>query len=108
MFFSGYKELSIDENRHIPVVDFILLKKLITERHASVWELDKQTSRYKKKELEVVTGEDIRNYLLNQILIQGDIKVQYQLTQYGVIFPICPPTVIDDDSLMEDAEQDDM
>ncbi|HMM22391.1 MAG TPA: hypothetical protein PKA10_16840 [Selenomonadales bacterium] len=96
MFFSGYKELSVDENRHIPIIDFILLKRLITDRKAPLWELDKQTGRYKKKELEVLTGQDIQYYLLDQMMLTGDIRVQYQLTQYGVLFPICPPAVIDD------------
>lgn len=95
MFFSGYKELSVDEARHIPIIDFILLRKVITDRKAPVWELDKQTGRYRKEELETVAGEDLRNYFLDQILIKGDIKIQRQLTQYGVVFPICPPAVID-------------
>jgi hypothetical protein len=99
MFFSGYKELLVDESRHIPIIDFILLKKVITDKKAPIWELDKQTGRYRKKELEVVTGEDLRSYFLNQILIQGDIKIQRQPTQYGVIFPICPSALIDYDSL---------
>ena len=99
MFFSGYKELSVDESRHIPIIDFILLKKVITDKKAPIWELDKQTGRYRKKELEVVTGEDLRNYFLNQILIQGDIVIQRQLTQYGVVFPICPSALIDYDYL---------
>ena len=105
MFFSGYKELSVDEHRHIPVIDFILLKKIITERQAPVWELDRKTGLYRKRKQEVLNGEDIREYLINQVLLQGDIKVQYQLTQYGVIFPVCPPAVIDDDFLMENMEQ---
>jgi hypothetical protein len=95
MFFSGYRELSVDENRHIPIIDFILLKMLIADRKVPVWELDRKNGRYKKKELQVSTGEDIQNYLLNQVLLQGDIEIQYQRTQYGVIFPICPPALID-------------
>lgn len=102
MFFSGYKELTVNENRHIPVIDFILLKRLIINRKALVWELEQQTGRYRQKEQEAATGEDIRNYLLNQVQLQGDIKVQHQLTQYGVVFPICPPADIEDDYPPED------
>jgi hypothetical protein len=106
MFFSGYRELSVDENRHIPIIDFILLKMLITDKKAPVWELDEKNGRYKKKERQILNGEDIRNYLLNQILLKGDIKIQYQRTRYGVVFPICPPVVIDDEFPVngEDAE----
>lgn len=97
MFFTGYRELSVAKNQHIPIIDFILLKTLIADKKAPVWELNKENGRYKKRELQILTGEDIRNYLLNQILLKGDIKRQYQRTQYGVVFPICPPVVIDDE-----------
>ncbi|WP_054259864.1 hypothetical protein [Propionispora sp. 2/2-37] len=108
MFFSGFKGLTIDENRHIPIIDFILLKKIIAERKAPAWKLSKHTGRYRKSDQELVSGDDIRNYLLNQILIQGDIRIQHQLTQYGVIFPICPPSEIDEDNLIEDSNQPDL
>lgn len=82
-------------------MDYILLRKLIVDKEAPIWELNKQTKKYKKKELTITSGEDIQSYLLNQVLLHGDIKTEYQLTQYGVVFPICPPRVIDRDYLME-------
>lgn len=95
-FFSGYKELSNNQNRgHLPLIDFASFKRIIEKKTVPVWEFNNKRGCYTKTEKNCNTAKDIYDYMLNQIDYFKSIREpQYQILENGLMFEISRPVKI--------------
>jgi hypothetical protein len=69
-YFNGYRELVYIEDskkRHIPIIDFSTLQKIIKTRKYPVWIYDSKMNSYRYFEQNFLTAKELYNYLCNQI-----------------------------------------
>ncbi|AOT71909.1 hypothetical protein [Geosporobacter ferrireducens] len=92
-FFNGYKELKNEHfGVHYPIVDFLTLKNVIINKRALCWNYNALKECYYKTDLPINNGEDLWNYLLNQVeCLKSTENPVFQILEDGIAFRIVKP-----------------
>lgn len=100
-YFNGYQALlynSSDSESHIPIIDFLTLKNVLTEKKIPMWEYSEKTDCYKHVAVDYKNADDFYNYLLNQMSGLLNMEVpEYQITEDFIVSEIWKPVKICDD-----------
>ena len=97
-YFNGYRNLTFfEDNREIqvPIIDFNTLQKIISTKQIPLWNYDNKINKYRYSQQGYQSGEELYEYLCNQIRGLGiEQSPTYQLTEDFIAFKIVKPISI--------------
>ena len=92
-FFNCYMDLLNEaDDDYYPIIDFSMLKDIITNRKVPYWEFNEKKGCYKRSELPLTTGQELEHYIKYQI--NGLVSCEQptiQLLEDNIAFKIVKP-----------------